>query len=384
MTPAARIQTAIEILDEIVGGAPAERSLTRWARSARHAGSKDRAAVRDLVFDILRRWWSSAVRGGNLSGRARMIGYLRETGGDLDAIFTGARYAPAPLTDAEILAGDEPEGSDRFDAPDWLLPQLRQSLGDDCDAVLEALRHRAPVHVRVNTRRMSRDEAREALAAEDIASQPAALCDTALDITSNPRRLQSTQAYRDGTIELQDAASQAIVDLLPLSGAQMVLDYCAGGGGKTLAMAARHDATYHAHDADPKRLADLPERAIRAGVRVDLRQTSALEVAYDLVLTDVPCSGSGAWRRAPEGKIRFMPERLDQLADLQSRILGDAWARVRPGGHLAYATCSLLDAENGDQVARFLGSHDAQPVVERRFTPLDGGDGFFCAVLKKL
>jgi 16S rRNA (cytosine967-C5)-methyltransferase len=160
-----------------------------------------------------------------------------------------------------------------------------------------------------------------------------------------------------------------------------VLDYCAGGGGKALALAAR-GAAVTAHDADPGRMRDLPARAARAGARVEIEAAPA--GAFDLVLCDAPCSGSGTWRRAPEAKWRLTPERLAALTELQAQILDQAAPLVAPGGALAYATCSLLEAENGAQTADFLARHPGwQLENERRLTPLEGGDGFYLALLRR-
>ncbi|SPJ22636.1 RsmB/NOP family class I SAM-dependent RNA methyltransferase [Palleronia abyssalis] len=384
MTPAARIETAIVCLDRIAAGEPAEKVLTGWARTARHAGSKDRAAVRDHVFDALRRWWSSAVWGGDQTGRARMIGLLRAEGIDPTTLFTGAGYGPDPLTETERASGTAPEGVDALDCPAWLAPQLRASLDQDFDPVMTALQSRAPVFLRANLVKGDRDSARSALLAEGIETLPHPLSPTALEVTTNPRRVQGSRAWADGLVELQDAASQAIVDLLPLDGTRRILDYCAGGGGKALAMAARTAATIHAHDADAARMRDLPVRAERAGVQIRTVAPGTLsdEDLYDLVLVDAPCSGSGAWRRSPEGKIRLTPQALDRLTALQDRVLCEAVRHVRPGGLLAYATCSLLDVENRARVDHFSAGRATEVVAERHLTPMDGGDGFYCALLR--
>jgi len=392
MTPGARAAAAIELLDRVLAGEAAERALTRWARASRFAGSGDRAAVRDLVFDALRcrRSCLAASGQGAETGRALVLGGIVAAGHDPDAIFSGAGHAPPPLDPAEraalmaaSAAADWPAAV-RLDIPDWLEPALRASLGAGAETVLAAMRHRAPVFVRVNLARIDRAGAIAALAADGIEAAPEPLAETALRLGHGATRLRAAAAYRDGLVELQDAASQAVVLDLPLTGCRRLLDYCAGGGGKTLAMAARHpDAAYVAHDADPRRMADLPERARRAGIAVALRDTAGLagEPDFDLVLCDVPCSGSGSWRRAPEAKWRLTPERLAELQQLQAAILAEAAARVAPGGRLAYMTCSLLDAENAAQAARFLGAHPGWRIsAERRLTPADGGDGFYLAV----
>jgi 16S rRNA (cytosine967-C5)-methyltransferase len=384
MTPAARVAAAADILDAVLQGGAAEQVLTGWARRSRFAGSGDRAAIRDLVFDALRRRRSYAALGGAETGRGLMLGALRDAGRDPAEIFTGVGHAPAPLRPEEQAAGAPDDPLVRLDCPDWLAPDLRASLGPDFDPVLSRLRDRAPVFVRVNTLRGGVEAAAGALAAEGIATRPDPLSATALEVVQGARRLARSAAYRDGLVELQDVASQAVVDLLPLG--PRILDFCAGGGGKALALAARApSAQIAAHDADAGRMRDLPARAARAGARIELLAPgSAPEGAYDLVLADAPCSGSGAWRRAPQGKWLLDRAGLDRLLALQDRVLDAAAASVAPGGVLAYATCSLLDAENGERVRAFRARHPGwSEGPRRRLTPLDGGDGFFVACLKR-
>jgi 16S rRNA (cytosine967-C5)-methyltransferase len=163
-----------------------------------------------------------------------------------------------------------------------------------------------------------------------------------------------------------------------------VLDHCAGGGGKTLAMAAQARLQLYAHDANPRRMADLPARAKRAKAAVTLTAVPEADAPFDLVLVDAPCSGSGSWRRDPEGKWALAPDRLQALEEEQAKILRRAAAMVVPGGVLAYATCSLLARENGAQIARFLASDtNWLHLDEHAFSPLDGGDGFYLCVLRR-
>ncbi|MDP3339675.1 RsmB/NOP family class I SAM-dependent RNA methyltransferase [Frigidibacter sp.] len=391
MTPAARIAAAIEILDRHLAGSPAEQALTGWARGHRFAGSGDRAAIRDHVFDALRCKRSFGALGGAVdlpTGRALMIGALRDAAIAPETLFTGEGHAPGPLTATEAcLPAAELPCNVAIDCPDWLAPVLEDSLGDAFVPVMRLLRQRAPVTLRVNLSRTSRVEAQAALAAEGIAALPHPLAETALQVTENPQKLRACAPYLDGRVELQDSASQAVVAMLPLTGAKRVLDYCAGGGGKTLAMAARAPADYVAHDIAPQRMRDLPERARRAGIRVDLADPArvAALAPYDLVLLDVPCSGSGSWRRAPEAKWALTPARLAELRQIQAHILDETHAFVAPGGVLAYVTCSMLGVENGDQVATFLQRTPGWHCLEQRsFTPLEGGDGFFCALLTRV
>ncbi|KAF0675866.1 RsmB/NOP family class I SAM-dependent RNA methyltransferase [Profundibacterium mesophilum] len=387
MTPGARVQAAIDILDVIGAGQPAEKALTNWARGARFAGSKDRAAVRDHVFAALRRWCSAAARGGAPTGRGRMIGLLRGTGTDPASLFTGQGHAPAPLDAAEALDPGMP--ADRLvalDCPEWLAPSLETSLEHRFEPVMKCLQERAPVFVRVNTLRGDPREAARRLAEEGIESRPSALSPTALELTANARRLRQGQSFAEGLVELQDAASQAVTDLLPVENARRILDYCAGGGGKTLAMAPRTGGALHAHDIAPARMADLPERAARAGVEVTLHDPRSIggQGRFDLVLADAPCSGSGSWRRAPEAKWTLTESRLRALEAMQDEVLHDAAAHVASGGRLAYATCSMLRSENEDRIDTFLERNGGWTLGKQvRFDPLDGGDGFFLAILTK-
>ncbi len=387
MTPAARVATAIEILDRALSGTPAEQALTGWARASRYAGSGDRAAVRDLVFDALRCLRSYTALAGveKPSGRALMIG------AGLEALFTGEGHAPAPLNGEERLARDKAAALDdlpiavKADCPDWLVPALTEALGDDFLPAMQAQRLRAPTWIRVNLARISREDAQAQLAAEGVETEPADLVLSALKVLGKSNKINQSPLYLEGFVELQDLSSQAAVEALPLRDGMAVLDYCAGGGGKLLAMAARVKAEFTAHDAAPERMRDLSLRAARAGVRAKLMQTGALAGRrFDLVLVDAPCSGSGTWRRTPDAKWRLTPERLAELCALQGQILDQAARLVRPGGTLAYMTCSLLTVENGGQIADFLARTPAFSLAaECRFLPSDGGDGFYIAQLRQ-
>jgi 16S rRNA (cytosine967-C5)-methyltransferase len=237
------------------------------------------------------------------------------------------------------------------------------------------------VFLRVNLARGDRAGAVAALDGDGIVARPCDLACTALEVVSGARRVQRSRAYAEGLVELQDAASQAVVAALALAPGMRVLDLCAGGGGKALALAAR-GATVFTHDALPRRMADLPARAARAGTPVTVLADPAAGAPYDLVLADVPCSGSGSWRRDPEGKWRLTPARLAALQAMQAGILETAAGLTGPVGRLAYATCSLLEAENGAQVAELLDRAPGWRLeAEHRWTPLDGADGFYLALL---
>lgn len=380
MTPSARLSAAIAVLDRVLAGEPAEKALTNWGRASRFAGSGDRAAVRDLVYDALRKRASSAARGGGLTGRGLILGLMRQAG--QEALFSGEGHAPAAPTPEE--AGRQPDAEAALDLPGWLIPEWRDGLGADAAPVAEALRSRAPVFLRVNLGKTDLAGAQAALGAEGIAAVPHPLATTALEVTANARKVQTSQAYLTGLVELQDVSSQAVVEALPLTDGLKVLDHCAGGGGKTLAMAARARLRLWAHDANPRRMTDLPDRARRAGATVQLTERPEAEAPYDLVLVDAPCSGSGSWRRDPEGKWRLMPSTLAQVVTTQAAILDRVAPMVGVAGWLAYATCSLLPRENQAQIEAFLTRHpDWRLQRDHAFTPMQGGDGFYLALLQR-
>ncbi|WP_282602112.1 RsmB/NOP family class I SAM-dependent RNA methyltransferase [Paracoccus sp. PARArs4] len=380
MTPAARIAAAADILDRILEGTPAEAALLRWSRASRFAGSGDRAALRDLVFGALRRRDSLAALGGALTGRGLMIGHLRAEDADPAAIFTGEGHAPAALSDheaAHVAPADLPD-----DLPNWLRPRWNEALGSDAAPVARAMTERAPVWLRVNPQRATPDAAMAALAEAGIETAPHPDLPTALRITRNERKLGQSAPYKDGLVELQDLSPQVACAMLPLKAGDTVLDFCAGGGGKSLALAAREpDARYLAHDASPARLGDLPARAARAHARI--RVVEAPRDPVDLLVADVPCSGSGTWRRGPDAKWRLDEDGLQGLLALQAEILDRVAGLVKLGGHLAYMTCSVLRDENDAQVEAFLARHPRFTLQTRRLmTPLDAGDGFFVALMR--
>lgn len=380
MTPGARVAAAISVLDAWQAGQAVEQALTNWARSARYAGAKDRAAVRDHVFDVLRAKGSCAFLGSGTGGRALMLGLLRLRADDPAAIFTGTGHAPAPLAPAEAVV---PDGlaDPLLDVPGWMRPLFAARAGDDLDRLLGGLRDRAPLFLRVNTARTSVSAAIARLEAEGIAAQPDPRAATALLVTSGARAVKSAGAYLEGWVEPQDLSVQRAILAVDWPAAT-VLDYCAGGGGKALAIAALGVRAVVAHDADPRRMADLGPRAARAGVAIRTLATADLAEAgpFAAVLCDVPCSGSGTWRRDPEGKWRLTPERLAALVATQAGILDAAARLVGPGGRLIYMTCSLFGVENEDQISGFLARHPGWICLSQAIdTPLTASDGFFHA-----
>jgi 16S rRNA (cytosine967-C5)-methyltransferase len=389
MTPAARLQAAIEVLDEVIAstrddGPPADTIVTRYFKHRRYAGSKDRRAVRELVFRAIRR---SAERPGG--GRAAVLG-LAEDDPALIGHF-GEPRGPAPRADGEEAA---PAGL----VPDWLLRELSPLLEE---AEWSALLERAPLDLRVNVARSSRDE----LLSQFDAPAPTPISPWGIRLPADSR-VDDHPAYAAGMIEIQDEGSQLIALACEPEAGERIIDLCAGAGGKSLAIAAAAPgASVIATDSNRARLSKLAPRAERAGAAVETRllsppgeldELSDWHGAADLVLVDAPCSGSGTWRRNPEGRWRLNPERLNRLVEVQQRLLDIAATLVRPGGRLVYAVCSLLSREGAGQIDGFLQSHSSwiseDPLIAagrsdgvgRLLTPgHDGTDGFFIARLKR-
>lgn len=385
MTPSARIAAAIVILDRIREGATPEQALGGWARASRFAGSKDRAAIRDHVFDVLRARRSL----GDGSGRALMLRLALREGWDIEQLFDGAGHAPEALSAEERGDLDRPLALSKAaacDIPDWLWPAWQESLSDQAETVATGQTARAPIFLRVNRRRVAAPEAAQALAADGVATVPHEEVVGCLRVLANERRVRSCKAYLEGLVELQDAASQSAVTACPAPAGGRVLDYCAGGGGKALAFADMYDAQVYAHDVAPQRMVDLPERAKRARVDVTLLPTDALarEAPFDVVFCDAPCSGSGTWRRTPDAKWRLTPERLTELRNAQEQVIRAGAALTSASGVLAYATCSVLRQENDDVVDGFLNENsDWQCIGRHQSLPDDSGDGFYFARLTR-
>ena len=384
MTPAARVQAAIEVIDDFLTGRSGEMALTAWARRSRYAGSGDRAAVRDHVYDALRHLRSYAACGGGMSGRPIMIAALRKQGVDPQGIFTGDRFAPETLSTKEQEPNEFTSEAERFDIQDWLWPIWCQDLADHAEQAADNLRQRAPVFLRVNIARTTREAALQKLNDEGINTEVHPFVPTALKVTDGVRKVAQSDSYKQGLVELQDASSQASVCALTSRIKGPVLDYCAGGGGKALALAAWLGKKVHAHDELVSRMKDLPVRARRAQADIVLKTTDQVQqTKYGLVFCDVPCSGSGAWRRDPSGKWRLDANQLDNVLKRQFDILSNAADRVAPDGVLLYATCSVLERENGQQIDLFLKQNSHWSLANsQQFLPDSNGDGFYFAILQ--
>ncbi|MEL6572934.1 MAG: RsmB/NOP family class I SAM-dependent RNA methyltransferase [Pseudomonadota bacterium] len=384
MTPAARVAAAISILDNILAGQSAEQALSAWGRKSRFAGAKDRAALRDLVFDALRKRASCAALGGGLHGRGLMLGCGIQENWDLEAVFSGQGHAPTSLTEAERALCANPStlnGAIAVDLPDWTWTQFQADLSGRASAIAGTLRNRAALFLRVNSRKTLAAQAAEALLEDGVTAIPHPNVDGCLVVTDNPRRLQRARAYLEGWVEVQDAASQLAVSGLSIPKDATVLDYCAGGGGKALAIADRFDVRVTAHDSNTGRMHDIAARAARAGVAIDIVTPTDLKPdrRFDVVIVDAPCSGSGTWRRNPEAKWALTPEKLTSFQQLQSDILRKAAQFLTPGGRLVYMTCSIFNAENRDVANSFLeAAPKYMPTEKMDLYPSPDWDGFFC------
>jgi 16S rRNA (cytosine967-C5)-methyltransferase len=380
MIPAARAAAAIEVLTDIESRRrPASDAMKDWGLSHRFAGSGDRAAISGLVYDALRRKSSSAWIMGAPSPRAEMLGALRQTQNlDVEAIaalFSGEGHAPAKLTEAERerLTAADLSGAPADvlgDFPEWLTQQLEASFGASAGEEGRALAERAPVDLRVNLLKTTRDKALATLAY--LKPEPTPLSPVGLRIAMRPDGrappLASDPAYVKGLIELQDEGSQLAALLTEAKPSMQVLDLCAGAGGKTLALAAAmgNQGQIYAADPDAHRLAPIFARLARSGARnVQVRAPRGpadvlgdLNGRCDLVLIDAPCTGSGAWRRNPDAKWRIRPGALEQRIKDQDETLESALRFVERGGRIVYVTCSVLRAENEDRIAAFLERHE--------------------------
>lgn len=376
MIPAARVAAAIEVLDDIEARRrPAADALKDWGLSHRFAGSKDRAAIADLTFDALRLRASARWILGADSARATMLGSLgRARGLSVEAIaqlFSGEGHAPAALTDAErarltAAALDGAPDHVAGDYPEWLAPAFAAAFGEAAVAEGQALARRAPVDLRVNTLKTTREKAAAALAHLGAVATPLSPVGLRIALAADARApaLSAEPTYARGQVEIQDEGSQLAALLAGARGGDQVLDLCAGGGGKTLALAAAMDnrGQIYATDSDGRRLTPIYPRLERAGARnVQVRAPRGragaigdLAERCDIVLVDAPCTGTGAWRRNPDAKWRVRPGALEQRLADQDRVLDEAALCVKPGGLVLYITCSALIDENEDRVAAFL------------------------------
>ncbi len=430
MTPAARLDAAIELLEEIENAArrPADAVASDFFRARRFIGGSDRRTVSERVWAVLRGrrrlgWWLTHLS-TKVTPRTLIIAHLMVTERwqptAVAQSFSGGRYAPYPLEPEEIVLVnaldtrtlDHPEMPQavRLEMPDWIAPMMTERFGNELIPELMAMLEPATLDLRVNLIKATREQAREALRAEDIEATPTRLSPWGLRIIGR-RNVTAGKAFQDGLVEIQDEGSQLIAAMVAAKPDMRVLDWCAGAGGKTLAMAMTMDNKGHiaACDTSESRLEGAVRRLRRAGVHNVERHLIApgdkwakrRVASFDRVLVDAPCTGTGTWRRNPDARLRLAETDLEELLPKQAQILDTAAKMLKPGGRLVYATCSLLPAENEGQVKAFLARHPDFSVVplSRAWTfhgASPGGgpylsltprrhetDGFFAAILER-
>jgi 16S rRNA (cytosine967-C5)-methyltransferase len=433
MKDGARAQAAIDVLDEVAARpAPADVVAGAYFKSRRYVGSKDRAAIAGMVYGVLRRraqldWWLERAGAAASGPRLRVVAWLALAEGwtmdRLDEGFDSSPFRPARLDEAEraaaaALAGQaldhlEQPRSVRRNYPAWIEPALCERFGADLDAEMAALAEPAPLDLRANVLKTTREAALHVLAAAGLKVEPTRWSPLGIRVEGRPP-LGTLAAFRDGLVEVQDEGSQLAALLVEAAPGMRVVDFCAGAGGKSLAMAAAMNNKGHivACDTSGKRLEGATKRLRRAGVfNVEPRNLTSERdpwvkrhrAGFDRVLVDAPCTGTGTWRRNPDAKWTMRHEDPAELAALQRRILDSAARLVKPGGRLVYATCSLLPQENESQAESFAAAHpDFAPIpvadIWARVTgQADSGaalylklsparhntDGFFAAVFEK-
>jgi len=422
-----RLQAAIEILDDIeTRKRPASDSLKEWGAAHRFAGAGDRAVIGNIVYDALRRKLSIAWRMDADDARALAFGALLcESGMDIaaiDAALTGDKFAPVLLEPARRDAWLSRDLANapavvRADVPEWCVPSFEALFGESWVDEAAALATRPPVDLRVNLLKSQPESVLEQL--EKAGAKPAPLLKQGLRIPpiealGRHPNVQTEPAFLDGWFEVQDLGSQIAAQMAGAKPGDQVLDYCAGAGGKTLALAAsmENSGQIHAYDSERARLSPIHERLQRAGVRntqvhSNLDALAPLIGRMDLVLTDAPCTGSGTWRRRPDAKWRLNEQQLERRLQDQHEVLDAAKQYVKPGGRLVYVTCSLFAEENTKQIEKFIAEnsefsevsapsiwsaimggegelHPAYPSHGAVFSPLlTKTDGFYVSVLQR-
>ncbi|MFN3910422.1 RsmB/NOP family class I SAM-dependent RNA methyltransferase [Hyphomonas sp.] len=433
MRTGGKISAAIEVLRDVMERhQPLKIALRDWGKRARYAGSKDRAWVSGLVLDALRRRNSIAHHMGHGDARALILGALRIAWDWNARDIEEACYddhGPTPLTNDErsrLILAPDPSAAPHVqgDYPDWMTPHMQRVFGPDAVIEAQTMAMRADVDLRVNT--LKSDAEKASLPLKSVKAQPSKLLVNAYHIpardpTEREDSIEGIPAFSKGWVEVQDAGSQIAAAAANARPGEHVMDYCAGGGGKTLALAAQMEGKgqIHAYDIDGKRLSALIPRLKRSGASnvqlVHPSEGNSLEPLVgqmDLVFVDAPCTGTGTWRRRPDSKWRVKPAQLEKRMQDQREILQAASTFVKPGGRLLYATCSFLIEEDEDRVAEFLAgaphfaerdaaeaaiasgaltAHGASvvrkfrgPTGSVRLTPRRSGtDGFFFALLER-
>jgi 16S rRNA (cytosine967-C5)-methyltransferase len=383
-------QSVIEILDTYLNEAKIDFVLKKWAIKHRFAGSSDRRKIKDIIFDIIRQKKSCEHVGGGFSGRNLLIGYLKLKGTELSSVFDNSKFGPEELTIKEQnINVDFSNLSNIYelDFPSWLIPILRRSLLNEFSNVVKALRNRSHIQLRVNLKKISRLNAMKKLQKNNIECEINELCSTALNVLNGAQHILTSQCFENGFVELQDAGSQLVSELIEINYNDKVLDMCAGAGGKSLSIScgAELDATYFAWDINFDRMKDIDARSKRAGVKIEKVIKLSSKSVYNKIIIDAPCSGSGSWRRDPEGKWRLDEDILDNYVKTQRELILKGLKLLAPRGQILYITCSILDIENGKLIDDLISSVLSLRLVKSiSLVPSSKSDGFYGAVLEKV
>ena len=383
-------QATIDILDLYLSSFKLEAALKSWSNKNRFAGSSDRRHIRNITFDIIRQKNSCAFVGGGLSGRQLVMGYLILKDIDLSSIFTGLNYAPQEITKSErkfLSLSYDIKKVNELDCPTWLLPIIKNSLSENFNTYLNLMRSRALVQLRINKQKTCRKSVLNFLKNEKIEVAPNSLVSSGINVLNGAHKILRSSVFLDGLIEFQDVGSQLVSQLIEIEEGDQVLDFCAGSGGKTLAVASEANkvAYYSAWDENFNRMDDLENRANRAGIKIRKLLNKPVHNIYDKVIVDAPCSGSGAWRRSPQGKWDLSLDKLMQYIDIQKRLILDGFKLLKPGGQVIYITCSVLDVENEKLIKELVlaeGTFYEKKMLN--LLPTVQNDGFFAAILKKI
>lgn len=431
MTPSARFAAAVELLGFIEAApTPADQHVTAFFRARRYAGSKDRRWVSEFVYRCLRRkgeldWYTVTLEmnaGPRTAALLSLVLFDEIDASQIADDYFGGTHGLDALNEQEVAALSAAASQDKGAMPDysasnfpeWVAELLKTQYSERAEPLMASYQQRAPVTMRINSLKTDREEAQRLLAVDDIEVSPTIMSPDGLILKS--RQNISRHALLDqGLAEMQDEAAQIASRLADVQPGMQVVDYCAGGGGKSLALAAlmRNEGAIQAFDTSARRMRDIKSRSRRATVDIiaplaiagddsDAELLAPLLGQIPRVFVDAPCSGSGTWRRQPDQKWTLTDDRLAELMDIQQDVMSRASDLVALGGRLIYATCSIFKAENEDQVAAFLERHGDFKIVpvseiwddaglggqwESDFltlTPLDfGSDGFFTAVLER-
>ena len=427
MRPAAQLQATIELLDKIEETRyPADRTMAQYFKQRRYIGSKDKAAISEQLYTILRNRLSFEylLERADLGTHSRMLAAVLmkvEGESDVGRFFDGDRYSPKPLRQEQVEAFekldvslDDAPVNVRLNVPEWICESLQSALGDRFEEEMQATNQRASTDIRVNTLKSNLGQVSQILKTVGYKFEASGLSPWGIRFDGRVA-LFGLDAFRQGWFEVQDEGSQLLALVSGVKAGDKVVDFCAGAGGKTLAMAAmmQNKGTVYACDVHSKRLENLTKRAKRAGVHNVRSHVLSSEndkwvkkhkEQADVVLIDAPCSGTGTWRRSPDSRWNLTPENLENLTQLQQSILQSAKRLVKPGGRLVYATCSLLREENEQQVAAFLADNEEFEALElalpesltenqdkiqfngnqlRTFPALSETDGFFVALFQR-